>query len=194
MTRAGPLLERLTHHLSECPAEFLDEPRLGQRGLIHVDAVVSDLMMNLGGDPLSEKGSRTFRPGDKKRRNFLRLVLVCTWLLHDEWFREKKRFVKPVYTWLKTGLDELARLVAADLFVTDPDRREELVRLCLETLDLRPQGETEAQAADRLNTLSSVERSKVVKATKAAQERARKIREAMQKKKAREAAAKPMHE
>ena len=50
-------------------------------------------------------------------------------------------------------------------------------------------GESEAQAADRLNTLSSVERTHVIQETRAAQERVRQVREAMKKKAAEEAAA-----
>jgi len=194
MIKEGPILERLSHRLSECPADFLAEPRIGQRGGVYVDAVISDLLMDLGGDPLSKSGAGPFQATDKKDRNRLRLVLVSSWLCHDEWFRQREGLARPVYAWLKGGLGELGRLVAADLFVSDPDRREELARLCLEALEFVPYGETDDQAADRLNTLSSVERNRVIKATKAQQARTRKLREAMQRKQAREAAAKVSHE
>jgi hypothetical protein len=46
-----------------------------------------------------------------------------------------------------------------------------------------------AQAADRLNALDSLERDRVIRETRAAEERAQKVREAMAKKKAEEAAA-----
>jgi hypothetical protein len=73
--------------------------------------------------------------------------------------------------------------------VGDPDRREELVRVCLAELGLRPRGETVAQAMDRLNTLDSVERKRVVDQTREAEARARQIREAMARRAAQEAAA-----
>ncbi len=73
---------------------------------------------------------------------------------------------------------------------SDPDRREELSRLCLRALNLRPAGETAAQAQDRLTTLNTVERQHVIAAARAAEERARQIREAMAKQAAEEAADK----
>ncbi|MBF0530048.1 MAG: hypothetical protein HQK55_12420, partial [Deltaproteobacteria bacterium] len=127
---------------------------------------------------------------EKKRRNFLSLILVCAWLFHDDWFISAKEFSRPVLKFLAEGLSDLAGIVNADRWVTDPDRREELARLGLNALGLRPQGETLAQAADRLKTLSSVEHSQVIKATKAAMEHARRVKEKMREKEAREAAAK----
>ena len=81
-----------------------------------------------------------------------------------------------------------------EAFVTDPDRREELARLCLKALGLRPAGETIAQAEDRLATLNSVERESVRKATAAAEQRAQAIREAMARKAEDEANMKAMRE
>lgn len=194
MKYEGPLLEHLTHRLAECPSDFLDEPIIGSRGTINVEAVVSDLVMDLGGEMLSERGGTPFRTSVKNRRNFLRLVLITSWLFHDEWFRAAGSYARDAYGFLKKELEETAQIVNADLFVTDPDRREELVRLCLNALNLRPKGETTIQSADRLKTLSSVERSKVLAETRAAEAHARKVREAMREKKAREAAAKVGHE
>jgi hypothetical protein len=57
-----------------------------------------------------------------------------------------------------------------------------------------PAGESANQAADRLQTLSSVERARVIQQTLAQQERARKIREEMQRKEALEAAARANRE
>jgi hypothetical protein len=87
------------------------------------------------------------------------------------------------------GTEDPAALVNARQWVTDPDRREELARLCLNALGLRPAGESRAEARDRLNTVSSVERRRVLHATRAAELRAAEIREAMRKKAAEEAAA-----
>ena len=53
MPREGPPLETLTRRLAECPPEFLALPRVGETGAIHVDAVVSDLLRELGGAGLS---------------------------------------------------------------------------------------------------------------------------------------------
>lgn len=196
MKQEGPLLESLTHRLAECPPEFLAEPRLGAsgktaKGTVHVAAVVNDLIVELGGRPLSAEQAGPFESSaTKKDRNRLRLVLVACWLLHDPWFRQQKEFAEAALRWLSSGLNESADLTPASKFVSDPDRREELARLCLKGLGLRPQGESEAQAQDRLATLNTAERQRVIRAAREAEERARQIREAMAKKAAEEAADK----
>lgn len=189
-----PVLDRLTHRLTECPAEFLAEPRIAGRGQIHVDAVVSDLLVDLGGQPLTVEEARRFQGASSKDRNLLRLVLVATWLIHDDFFCDARTHAQAVQHWLGEGLVDLAALVSADQFVSDPDRREELVRLGLAALRLQPAGETPAQAADRLKTLSSVERAALIRETKAQIERARELRKKMQEEAAREAAARVTRE
>ena len=62
--------------------------------------------------------------------------------------------------------------------------------VALARLGLRPAGETIAQAQDRLTTLSSAERQRVMRAARAAEERARAIREALVRKAAQESADK----
>jgi hypothetical protein len=95
---------------------------------------------------------------------------------------------------LAVGLNGLAEATPAGLFVADPDRREELVRVCLRELGLRPAGETVAQAKDRLTTLNAAERTRVVKAARKAEQRAADIREAMRRKAEEEANAKATRE
>jgi hypothetical protein len=51
MTHEGPQLEQLTRRLTETPVDFLAEPRIGKNGLVQVDAVVADLLRELGGVP-----------------------------------------------------------------------------------------------------------------------------------------------
>jgi hypothetical protein len=80
--------------------------------------------------------------------------------------------------------------VKADQFVLDSERREELVRYCLKMLNLKPSGETDIQAKDRLTTINSIERQKVIEQSKAAQKRTQEIRDAIAKKEAEEAASK----
>ncbi len=173
MSHQGPPLETLTRRLAECPAAFLAEGA-------HVEAVVFDLALDLGGE------MTRVAPFPAEARG---LVLVAAWLLHDPWFRAARRFAAPALAWLQRGLDALARLVPADQFVHDPDRREELARACLAALGLRPHGETEAQAADRLKTLDTVARDRVVQEMRTREQRARELREAMRRKAAEEAAA-----
>ena len=60
----------------------------------------------------------------------------------------------------------------------------------LGSLDLRPSGETEAQAEDRLTRISSSQRRKVLAAAREAEQRAKAVREALAAKAAQEAADK----
>ena len=189
MLSEGPVLETLTHRLAECPADFLAEPRIGTSGVVEVAAVVADLARDLGGPGLTQAQAAVFQPRDaRQHRNWLGLVLIAAWLLHDPWFRQQHLAGRAV-DFLTGGLTQVAGLAQAPRFVADPDRREELARLALHHLGLRPAGETEAQAADRLNTLDTVERERVQRAARHAEERAEGIRAAMAKKAADEAAA-----
>ncbi len=189
MKENRPSIEELTRRLAECPAEFLEAPKQGASGKVHVDAVVSDLLLDCGGKILTAKESKIFTVRGANNRNYLRQVLVTCWLFHSPWFIEKGGLSDLMKEFLKGGLEDLARLVSADLLVQDPDRREELVRLSLAALKILPVGETKAQAADRLQALDSVERERVISETRAQQKRAQEIREAMARKKAQEAAA-----
>lgn len=192
MQQEGPQIESLTRRLAECPAEFLAEPRGKKSGSVYVAAVVYDLLRDLGGSPMTKEQAAQFeitRKDSKEARNRLQVILVACWLLHDAWFRYQGQFAASAYNLLATELDELAALVPAQQFVSDPDRREELARIVLKSLGLRPAGENAAQAEDRLMTLNSVERARVIREARAAEERARQIREAMARKAAEEAAA-----
>lgn len=188
-----PTIDALARRLSECPPEFLAEPRLQGKGNgVRVAAVVADLLEALGakaGQGLTAAEAEGWEKAKPAERNFARLTLVACWLCHDAWVRADQVHAPGVKEFLLRGLAPLAALVNADLFVTDPDRREELARSMLAALQLRPQGETDSQASDRLRSLSTVERAKVVAETRAQQERARKLREQMASGAARQAAS-----
>jgi hypothetical protein len=198
MDKEGPPLELLTRRLAECPPDFLADPRIGKAGVVPVAAVASDVIRDLGGRPLDAQQAQVFAPTDtKKSRNYLSVVLIGCWLLHDEWFRRQGHAKRAdlAYRFLTKGLAELSESTTARKLVADPDRREELVRLCLKELGLRPAGETIVQAQDRLATLNTAERQRVIRAARKAEERARAVREAMAAAKAAaEADAKTMRE
>ena len=129
--------------------------------------------------------------GDSRReRNRLSVALLLAWVLADPWFVVTSPPPGALFELLGEGARELAGVTPAGKFVAEPERREELVRYALARLGLRPAGETEAQAQDRLTTLSSAERVRVLTAAKAAEERARAIREALVRKAAEESADK----
>ncbi len=195
MENEGPLLETLLHRLGDCPAEFLAEPRNRDRGSVDVSALVCDLFRAMRCSPAALVDLAILRhAGDEASTNRLRLVAVGVWLLADEVFCRQPELAPAMWSFLSAGLDRLSAVVRADVVVKDPDRREEFVRLCLKQLGLRPQDETVTEAADRLTALDSVERDRVIRQTRAAESRAREIREMMARRAAEEAAAKVSRE
>lgn len=190
MKNEGPALESLLRRLAETPDDFLAEPRIGSAGKVHVAAVIHDWLASTGVHiPPAEL--RGFEADDaKKDRNRLSISLLLAWLLSAPEFRQPGVDSGKALNALSDAARELAPHVASRKFFTDPDRREELARLALARLDLRPEGETEHQAQDRLVTISTAERSRVVQAARAAEQRAREIREALAKKAAEESADK----
>lgn len=195
MNNEGPVLEALTRRLAETPPDFLADARIGRKGTVIVPAVVNDLLVALGHAPLAANSARDLQPTDAKQdRNRLQVILIACWLLYDEWFREHPEDTGRAFVFLSKDLRTLSEVTNASRFVNDPDRREELVRVTLNAFGLRPQGETVAQAQDRMTTLNSVERERVIRAARAAEERAREVREALEKAEAEEAAAKAFRE
>ena len=189
----APFLQKLTHRLSECPPEFGLQPLVRQSGVVHVEAIVFDTLRALSDDAStlpSREDVAMFGHNATADENWLRAVLIACWLLHDEWFRARGEYSRAASQWLQNGLQEVAQIVEARDWTTDADRREEMARRCLQALGLVPQGESTQAAQDRLTTLDSIERRRVLQATQAAQKRAGEIREAMRKKAAEEAAAK----
>ena len=212
MQNEGPMLESLTRQLAETPEDFLAEPRIGQSGRVQTAAVVGDLMRLLGSEvgpePIAAFVGRSAPPmlaselpeyaereppaiaEARHERNRLAVTLILCWLLADDWFKQIKPETGKVLQLLDAEAAQFAARVTARKFVTDPDRREELARVALARLGFRPAGETLAQAQDRLTVLNSTERARVVQAARAAEERARQIREALIRKAAEESADK----
>ncbi len=203
----GPLLQQLTRRIAETPADLLAEPAMGKTAGVATGAVAGDVLRGLGLLNPDARWLATLHPdkADKTQRNHLRVMLVASWLLADPWFRDKAKSAD-AQIWLYGGsIAELAALTTADAFVKDDDRREELARLALKALGFVPQGESGAQAQDRLESISSVERQRVVAASRKVQDaakkrreeeeaRAQKVREEMQRKAAEAAAAKGTRE
>lgn len=182
MNTSAISLQLLTHRLSECPSEFL-APRE-----IQVGAVVWDTLREMGF--AQSPHDMVFYDNDEMSENRLKIVLVACWLLGDDSFPMSPEYSDRAMAFLRDGLKDVAEIVKGAEFISDADRREELARMCLDALGLRPENESEEYARDRLTTLSSLERARVLRATQVAQKRAEDIREAMRQKSAAEAAAK----
>jgi len=195
------VLQALMQRLSEIPSLFLYEPvhkmKEGRPGFeIHVPALITDLIYDAGGpipDPDSLSGFLLTKK--KTNLNFLRLTAICCYIFHDPVFLNNPSNWKLMLLFLKSShLKNLAGAVEAREFVQDMERREELIRVCLHALKLYLDGENRALARDRLNTLDSLERKRLLEKSRAVLERARKLREAMARKKAEEAASKMYRE
>lgn len=190
MNQPGPIIEALTRRLAETPADFLDEPRIGNSGSVFVAALVNDGLRMLG-NVSTGVGLECFDDTTTKvDRNRLALTMIVVWLLTDEWFVKRTVSQEQALQVLTEAVTELAATTAAQKFVSDPDRREELARVVLARLDYRPEGETLAQAKDRLSSISGMERRRLEQASRASEQRARAIREALAKKVAEESADK----
>lgn len=189
MKQEGPSLEHLLRRLAETPSDFLAAPRTTSgRGVVHVAAVVADLLA-FHGQGIAD--FRAFTPDDfapSGRR--VGVALLLSWFLADPELIALKIPVSSLITLLTEGAAELASQNGAAKYRDDSERREELVRFALARLDLRPVGETIVQAQDRLTTLSSIERNRVLAASRAAVERSRAVREALARKAAQESADK----
>lgn len=182
-------LQQLTLRIAQTPAEFLLPPRIGTEGTLVVPAVVHDLLEMHGAGPTEFDAESWVFAADQ--RNIASITAVLCWLLAEPELLAQQ-LIAPGS--LQQQLHELPRELdpycSAHSLVEDADRREELARLALARLGLRPAGESLAQAQDRLSTLSSAERARVIAASRAAEQRAREVRAALARKAAEESADK----
>lgn len=185
----GPPLEHLTRRLSETPAPFLAEPRIGQRGQVVVPALVADLLERHGLRIDVTQLERFKATDGGRQRNPRMLTQILCWLLADSQLIGKYKG-NQLLTLLFEEANALAEQLPAKEFVDNGERREELVRMALRAAKLRPAGESVAMADDRWLGVSSSERARLAAASLVAEQRAREIREALARKEAEESADK----
>ncbi|HEX8477781.1 MAG TPA: hypothetical protein VF663_05575 [Telluria sp.] len=194
MDKAGPPLEALTRRLLETPAAFLGEPCIcataHSGAQVVTAALVNDVLYLHGARAAAPHLQRFEGVTPRADRNRLALVAITAWLLADAWFLEQGLDHFQVLYALAEVPEGLAPVTAAHRFVRDPDRRAELARTVLAQLGYRPGGETAVQAADRLQAVSGAARRALVEASRAAEQRARKIRAALEAQAAQESADK----
>lgn len=196
----GPPLESLIGRIAETPEDFLRTPSMISNSKktegVSVSAVISDLLHDIGGDFPGEDETSLFNlERNDRNQNYLGIILLLCYLLHDDLFLGYREYASRVLEFLGSEkIRKLSRIVKFQDFIADPERREELARLALDGLGLLPEGESKTRAGDRLNTLDSVERKRIIKKTREAQKRAQELREAMARKQAEEAASKMSRE
>lgn len=177
-THEGPALEALQHRLADLPADFLAAPA--------TTALLHDLLRQRGAAP----DGAQLAAWQRQTRGEAPLLPVLCWLLAAPEFDALAPDPDALWRLLTDTGAQLAALAPVRKYLADPDRREELLRIALADLDLRPAGETAAQAQDRLSSISSIERARVLQAARATEARAREIREALARKAAQEGADK----
>lgn len=183
----GPDMQRLHRRLVATPLELLDGSET-----FHYLALVHDFIFSRD-NSLQANDLQAFSEVCQNKK-LLALSLCIMHFLKDEAFSPYSR---PVAHWvhvLKQKAKELMVSEPLSIYVDDIDRREEFIRVVLQGFNLRPLGETPAQATDRLQAVSSSERLKVIAATQASEARARALREALAEERAREAADKMSRE
>jgi len=188
MSRTGPPLETLLRRLAETPVEFLAEPRIGDKGQVAVTALVNDCCVYFGA-PINKETLAKFITNDPHRRPLLQITMILTWLLRQSSFQDYGLISEHIQSAL-IDVPEALGASNATIYAEDPERREELARTLLAHLGLLPEGETEKQAADRLVAISATERKRLLNASRAAEKRAREVREALARKAAQESADK----
>jgi hypothetical protein len=185
MTREGPPLELLLRRIAECPPELVDAVAVPDANF--VAALLHDAMEDACGTP-PELGTvavpaRALAADARLRR----LAALAAWTLSGGLLRE----VSPSKA-ASLVTDELAARAAtldAAVAVSKDDRREEFARALLAALDLRPAGESEADAEDRHDALDGRARRGLLARTRDSLRRVREIRAAMRRKAEEEAAA-----
>lgn len=162
-------VERLCRRLAEIPTAFLRPVVASKKGdMVHAEAVIADLFRDRSTRIPTVSELELFqRPTarDKKARRrkvrHLELSLITAWLLADDAFgRLPDTRLMELF---QNGVKDLSDLVMPRAFLDDADRREELVRVCLRKFKILPEGETRADAEDRLETLDSIRRDRLVK-------------------------------
>jgi len=195
--KEGPSLESLMDRLAAIPAVFtgeFDKIGSGKSGAV-LPAIVNDLLLDTGDKPLSADEIKALE-NTAGEKNYYRLVAILCHIYHDQFFLENKPGAGLVRKLIfSKKLKSLGAVTDSDsVFISDPDRREELCRLALLAVNMFPAGEDENRSRERLTTLDSIERKKILDKTRQAQQRAREIREAMLRKEAEEAASKMSRE
>jgi hypothetical protein len=189
MKNEGPSLEILIRCLEDMPPDFLGNPAPDCESRLFTGALISDLFRQCGTMLQIEKLKEYDLYGSPEDVNLSKLRSLTCWFLHHD---SLKTFIneESLFQIMDVAIPSLASEYPARKYSEDGERREELVRKILSCLSLRPAGETPAQAEDRLQSLDSGERKRMIAASRESEKRAREIREALAREAARRAADK----
>ena len=114
---------------------------------------------------------------------------MVAYLFSNDLFKGEGDFAERMVSFLKEEkFKKLSDLVKYDDLFLDSDRKEELVRFVLQYLEILPINESENYFLDRLEAIDSIKRAEVVEKSRLVQERAKKIREEIERKRLEELA------
>ena len=189
MSNDDNIIFSLINKLSNVPKIFFNLPQISNNRekrdkTISIKSIFNDLIFNLTNNFLSEESLKfldlKYSP---QNSNYLNIIGLICYLLNDNFFKNKKlKSTQIINLLINRKIQKLSELINFDKFVNDSDRREEIVRTILSELEILPSNETKNYFFDRLSTLDSVERYFVIEKGKEARERAKKIREEIERK------------
>jgi hypothetical protein len=154
-------------------------------------SIIKDLLYDFGLS-FSEWNSIQIpiNPNDSIQENYLRTLLIFVYLLNDPFFKSRSiRFLK-LKDLLFQKVRSYSNIIKSRDWIYDLERREETIRITLQALDLRLKNESFNQSQDRLLSIDSIEREKMISETRKAQARAKELRERLERQEAEEAASK----
>ena len=179
----------LVTHLRKCPDIYLEPSSLIENEGLNSIALVCDTYRIVCNDFL-KKGFK--KPSDFNLAyigdNHWRAIHISIWLLSHRNFINSALIEDKLYNFWFEELSEASLYVKFKEWISDDERAEEMVRLLLHCCEIIPDGENQDEAADKLSSLSSADRQKVLKQSYEAHERIMNIKREMAEKKAREAA------
>lgn len=179
----------LVTHLRKCPDIYLEPSSLIENEGLNSIALVCDTYRIVCNDFLKKEFKK---PSDFNLAyigdNHWRAIHISIWLLSHRNFINSALIEDKLYNFWFEELSEASLYVKFKEWISDDERAEEMVRLLLDCCEIIPDGENQDEAADKLSSLSSADRQKVLKQSYEAHERIMNIKREMAEKKAREAA------
>jgi len=189
---SAPPLNELLRWLADMPPIFHNAPP----GRVSVRAVIADLFETLFGTTPGRAALKAIAPTarNKATHHHQRWMLAAAHLMWHPAFR-LATLPRPALThFLAKDLHDLAAVVPIEQLGEQQERREELIRKLLSALGWRLPGESEVVAADRLAQVDSVMRQHLLAEALQRERRARQVRNELNRKALRAAAAKVTRE
>ena len=167
----------LVTHVRKCPDIFLKPSSSIENEGLNSVALISDTYRLVCNDFL-KKEFKIPSPFNLAHidDNHWRAIHISIWLLNHPNFIKSAILEDKLYNFWFEELSEASLYVNFKKWICDEERAEEMVRLVLHCCEIIPDGENQEEAADKLSSLSSADRQKVLKQSYQAYERIMKIK------------------